>query len=181
MSRLSWIIVLAVGTSSTLGGCGKEEPKKKRASRTVTDRKNKKEKKAPVPKAAGNEDEHDQAWNEPPTEGRSKVRMVLMTDDGPVKGRPAFMAKQFTLIAKEMHESLHKDGDEATGKQRSFEFNPNDAGRYVFEVPPGRWQLNITDEDKHFLPWASASLIFLGDDTRSVDATLQLAKPDKGY
>ncbi len=176
VSRLSWIIVGLVGLSIAMGGC-KEERKKKTVSRTVTDRK-KKEDPIKRPKTEGDEDEHDQAWNEPPTPGRSKVRMVLTTVDGPIKGRPSFMASQFALVASEMHEALSGDGDEPTGKKRTFEFNPNDSGRYVFELPPGRWQLNISDVDKEYLPWDSSSLIFLGDDTRAVDVVMKRVKPE---
>ncbi len=179
MSKLSWTIVGVVGVVGVgiaMGGC-KEERKKKTVSRTVTDRKHKEEK-VNRPKTAGAEDEHDQAWNEPPTVGRSKIRMVLTTADGHIKGRPSFMAKQFVLVANEMHESLKKEGDEPTGKKRSFEFNPNNSGRFVFELPPGRWQLAIRDVDKEYLPWESPSLIFLGDDVRAVDVVMERAKPE---
>ena len=170
-------LAMAVGFS----GCGPDKPSKNKrvVSRTVASHK---KVRAPdkKPSVEGAVDEVDRAWNEPPTAGQSKVRMVLAAHEVPIKGRPSFMAPQFVLTANEMHESLHRDGDEPTGKKKVKRFNPNEAGRYVFELPNGRWQLQIAEVDDLYLPWNSPTLVFMGDDTRSVDVKLQLAKADKG-
>ena len=182
MSHMTVPIAMALGLTLAVGGCGEDkEPKKKKkvVSRTITDHK-KADEPADRPPAEGVEDEVDQAWNEPPTPGQAKVRMVVTSEDGPIKGRPSFMAPQFTLTANEMHESLHKDGDEPTGVKQIKHFNPNDAGRYVFELAPGRWQLHVADNDKQIGVWDSPSLLFLGDDARAVDVKLRPAAPDKG-
>lgn len=176
MSRT--LIVVSLALTLLVAGCGEDKNAKKKrvVSRTVSSHKKIEtpDKKPPV---EGAKDEIDSAWNEPPTAGQAKVRMVLAANDEPVKGRPSFMAPQFTLTAKEMHESLHKDGDEPTGEKKVQQFNPNEAGRYVFELPAGRWKLHIADADGLHLAWESPSLIFLGDDTRSVDVKLLPARP----
>lgn len=170
MNRTLIAILIFAWAGSCLAGCKEEKKERKVISRTVTKKKTEEPMKRPP--AEGEEDDVDNAWNDPPTSGQAKLRVVMLSADTPIKGRPSFMAPQFELLAEEMQELLRKEGHEPTGTKKTFPFNPNDAGRYVLELPPGKWRLTVKDDEGRYESWVSDVLTLLGDDSRALDITL---------
>jgi len=154
-------------------GCG-EDKKPKRYKKTQTRKiKRKKVEEKPAAEAA---DPIDKAWNEPPTAGMCRLRLALFGAGKPIKGRPSFMAPQFELVAVEHLEKIHDEGTRATERKKSKKFNPNEHGRFVWELPPGLWKIYVNPLDELWLPWISEPLELKKDIARSLDVKLKQPK-----
>lgn len=162
------LAILILGAVMVTAGCEEKKSKPfktaktRRAKREVVDKKEAAEKTDPI----------DRAWNTPPTEGMGKLRLALHGKKGLIKGRPEFMAPQFELIAVELLERIHEEGFRATDRKTSVKINPNEHGRYVWELKPGHWKVYVTPLDDLWEPWISDPINLEKGESKSIDVQL---------
>lgn len=161
--------VVAVLVLCAAPGCGDDKPNK--AYKTKHTRRIKREKPDEKPPSEA-ENPIDTAWNEPPTTSMCRLRFAVSGAGRPIKGRPSFMAPQFELVAVEQLERMHEEGFRPTDRKKSIKFNPNEAGRFVWDLPPGHWKITLNPLDELWMPWISEPLTLEKDTALSVDVKL---------